>query len=136
MFGIKPQTLHYWYKHYLSHYHKDKLEKKWGEKTFNQVNKSTGELKEMKDKLPIVKAQNFGAMMTIDEKQVGKKIYTIMTNIQTNKIGLMAQTMKPEELQQIVEKYLSEVASQVQSISCDMSPSFKKFCRDNFKNIE
>lgn len=67
--------------------------------------------------------------MTIDEKQIGKKMYTIMTNSQTGKIALLAQTMKPEELKQAMENYLSERLLDVKSVSCDMSQSYNKFCK-------
>ena len=72
--------------------------------------------------------------MTIDEKQIGKKMYTIMTNAKTGKIAFLAQTMKPEELQQAIDSYLSEKAVEVKSVSCDMSPSYKKFCKEAFPN--
>lgn len=135
MFGIKPKTLHHWYKDDLSGYKKEKEDGRWGEKKILDVDKGTGEvLKEIP--VPIAKAENFGSHMTIDEKQIGKKMYTIMTNAKTGKIGLLAQTMKPGELRQAVEKYLPEKTSEVKSVSCDMSPSYKKFCKELFPNTQ
>jgi hypothetical protein len=43
--------------------------------------------------------------MTIDEKQIGKKMYTVMTNARSGKIALLAQTLNPEELKQAIENY-------------------------------
>jgi transposase len=131
MFGIKPKTLHYWYKENLSGYKQDVAAGHWGEKKITIADEGTGEIvKEMP--VPIAKPENFGSHMTIDEKQIGKKMYTIMTNAKTGKIALLAQTMKPEELKQSIESYLSEKVNEVKSVSCDMSPSYKKFCKEAF----
>ncbi|MBK7099275.1 MAG: transposase [Sphingobacteriales bacterium] len=40
--------------------------------------------------------------------------------------------MKPEELKQVMEHYLSQVLEEVKSVSCDMSPSYKKLCKRHF----
>jgi len=133
MFSIKPKTLHYWYKENLSGYKQAVTAGLWGEKKITIADQDTGEI--IKEKpVPIAKAENFGSHMTIDEKQIGKKMYTIMTNAQTGKIAFLAQTMKPEELQQAIDSYLSEKAIEVKSVSCDMSPSYKKFCKEAFPN--
>ena len=133
MFGIKPKTLHHWYKDDLSGYDKEIEAGRWGEKKILEVDEETGEvLKEIP--VPIAKPENFGSHMTIDEKQIGKTMYTIMTNANTGKIALLAQTMKPQYLKQAVEKYLPESTSVVRSTSCDMSPSYKKFCKELFPN--
>lgn len=133
MFGIKPKTLHYWYKENLSGYKQAVAAGLWGEKKITIADQDTGEI--IKEKpVPIAKTENFGSHMTVDEKQIGKKMYTIMTNAQTGKIAFLAQTMKPEELKQAVESYLSEKVGEVKSVSCDMSPSYKKFCKEAFPN--
>ena len=135
MFGIKPKTLHHWYKGDLSGYKQDVGAGRWGGKKIMEVDMETGEvLKETP--VPIAKPENFGSHMTIDEKQIGKKMYTIMTNANTGKIALLAQTMKPAELKQAVENYLPEKTDAVKSISCDMSPSYKKLCKEVFPNTQ
>ena len=133
MFGIKPKTLHYWYKENLSGYKQAVAAGQWGEKKITIADQDTGEVIKEKQ-VPIAKAENFGSHMTVDEKQIGKKMYTIMTNARTGKIALLAQTMKPEELKQAIDSYLSEKAIEVKSVSCDMSPSYKKFCKEAFPN--
>lgn len=127
--------MHYWYKEVLSNYRSDIAAGKWGNNKIQIIDKDTGEVKKEKP-VPIAKAENFGPKMTIDEKQIGKKMYTIMTNAQSGKIALLAQTMKPEELRQAMENYLPEVLNQVKSVSCDMSPSYKKFCKEIFPNTQ
>lgn len=135
MFSIKPRTLHYWYKYELSDYKKDIKSGIWGQKKIMVADKDTGEV--IKEKpVPIAKSENMGSHMTVDEKQIGKKMYTIMTNAHTGKIAFLAQSMNPEELQQAVENYLLEKTPDVKCVSCDMSPSYKKFCKDVFPNTQ
>lgn len=135
MFGLKPKTVHYWYKEEWSDYRKDIAEGKWGDKKIQVVDKSSGEV--IKEKpVPIAKVENMGSHMTIDEKQIGKKMYTIMTNSKTGKIALLAQSMKVEELKAAIQTYLSAMTDEVRSVSCDMSPSYKKLCREVFPNTQ
>jgi transposase len=135
MFSIKPKTLHYWYKEILSGYKQDVEAGRWGEKKITIVDEDTGEI--LKEKaVPIAKSENFGSHMTIDEKQIGKKMYTIMTNANTGKIAFLAQTLKSVELKQAMKNYLSEKLCEVKSVSCDMSASYKKFCKEMFPNTQ
>ncbi len=131
MFGLKPKTLHYWYKEELSGYREAKAAGAWGGKKIKVLDKDTGEVTGEKP-VPIAKTENMGADMTIDEKQIGKKMYTVMTNAQTGKIALLAPTMKPEELASAIGEYLGPKTAGVKSVSLDMSPSYKKLCRDMF----
>ncbi len=135
MFSIKPKTLHYWYKEELSGYKQEVEAGRWGDKKIQVVDKDSGEVVKEKP-VPIAKPENMDSHMTIDEKQIGKIMYTIMTNAKTGKIAFLAQTMKPEELKQAVENYLFSKASEVKSVSCDMSPSYKKFCKQVFPNTQ
>jgi hypothetical protein len=107
MYGIKPKTLHYWYKEYLSGYRQQVAEGKWGEKKMHVVNKETGEVVREKA-VPIAKSENMGSHMTVDEKQIGKKMYTIMTNLKTGKIAFLAQSQKSEELQEAARNYFPD----------------------------
>jgi transposase len=133
MFGIKPKTLHYWYKKHLSGYEQAIAEGRWGEKKIQVVDADTGEIVKEKP-VPIAKAENVGADMTIDEKQVGKKMYTIMTNQRSGKIALLAQSLKSKELKQTIENYFVDNLTDVRSVSCDMSASYKKLCKEIFPN--
>jgi len=133
MFGLKPKTVHYWYKEELSDYRRDISEGKWGTKSIKVVDKDTGEV--IKEKpVPIAKPENMGSHMTIDEKQIGKKMYTIMTNSQTSKIAFLAQSLKEEELKQAIQNYMAHTIEEVKSVSCDMSPTYKKLCKEVFPN--
>lgn len=133
MFAIKAKTLFYWYKEYLSGYRQQVAEGKWGEKKIHVVDKETGEI--IKEKpVPIAKEENMGTHMTVDEKQIGKKMYTIMTNVKTGKIALLAQSQKSDELKEAVENYFPDKLNEVKSVSCDMSPTYIKFCKEVFPN--
>jgi hypothetical protein len=133
MFGIKPKTLHYWYKKHLSGYEQAIAEGRWGEKKIHVVDEDTGEVVKEKP-VPIAKVENLGADMTIDEKQVGKKMYTVMTNQQSGKIALLAQSLKSHELKQPIENYFGDKRMDVRSVSCDMSAGYKKLCKELFPN--
>ena len=135
MFGLKPRTLYYWYKENLSGYRQARACGEWGGKFIRKVNEQTGEVVAEKE-IPIIKAGNMGANMTIDEKQIGKMMYTVMTNADSGKIALVAPTLKPDELQQVMDNYLPVESQKVQSVSCDMSPSYKKFCKNAFPQAE
>lgn len=89
-----------------------------------------------KDCIQIAEVENIGEQMTIDEKQIGKKMYTIMSNSKTGQIALLAQTLRVDDLELIAQKYFKDKLEIVQSISCDMSPSYKKFCKITFPNTE
>lgn len=135
MFGLKPRTLYYWYKEDLSGYRKAKASGVWGNKAIRVTDKESGEVLSEKE-VPVAKAENMGSNMTIDEKQIGKTMYTVMTNADTGKIALLAHSLKPEDLQQVIDNYLAKEAQNVRSVSCDMSPSYKKFSRQAFPNAE
>lgn len=131
MFDIKPRTLHYWYKNYLSGYEQQRTEGSWGDKHIDVVDEETGEVVSEKT-VPIAKVDNMGASMTIDEKQIGKRMYTVMTNQKSGKIALVAESLKPAELKRTLEDYLADKLEEVHSVSCDMSSSYIKLIKDVF----
>jgi len=61
-------------------------------------------------------------------------MYTIMTNSQTSKIAFLAQSLKEEELKQAIQNYMAHTIEEVKSVSCDMSPTYKKLCKEVFPN--
>ena len=88
--------------------------------------------KDKKEKIvPILKAENFGEEMALDEKMIDEEFYTVMTNRQTGKIALLAETMRIDELSQLINK-IGEVREKVKEITLDMSPTYEKFCEQNF----
>ena len=71
---------------------------------------------------------NLGDNMAIDEKQIGGNFYTILTNRKSGKIALLAQTVKSNELAQIIPKFGLR-GFYVKSITRDLSPAYDWFSR-------
>jgi len=65
---------------------------------------------------------NLGTDMAIDEKQIGGDFYTILTNRNSGKIALLAQTIKANELSQLIPKFGLR-GFYVKSITRDLSPA-------------
>ena len=126
---LGTKQLNYWYKEHLSHYNFDTKTGKWnGDKIALEVDVSTGEV--LKEKVVvIVKPENMGTKMAIDDKQIGKDVFTILTNQESQKIALMVESIKADELLASMQ-LLGNQNDKVQSISCDMAPSYLKLCRE------
>jgi len=77
--------------------------------------------------VPILKPENLGAKMSIDEKHISDEIYTILSNRQTSKIAMICKSINYTEIKQVFEKLLPGL-NQVQSITRDFSPLFEKVC--------
>ena len=89
------KTLHKWHIEYLSGYNPE------GEKKVHQHDvKIVKGTKESIIEVPILRSENIGQDMGIDEKMIGEQWYTILTNRQTGKIAICAATTKSLYLQQ------------------------------------
>jgi transposase len=123
---VPSKTLFRWYRQYLSGYEEAKKEGRWGKDNFIG--------KDKKEKVvAVLKEENFGEEMSIDEKMIDEEFYTVMTNRQTGKIALLAETTNVEELTQLMKK-IPSAREKVKEITLDMSPTYEKFCRENFGN--
>lgn len=126
---MRPKTLYRWYREQLSGYNQAKSEGLWAANKFASVSEQTGEIAYRP--VYIAKAENMGEVMSIDDKHIGKDMFTIMTNQQTGKIAFMAESLKVEELKQAAA-YLGTSVNKVKTICCDMSSSYLKFCQEVF----
>ena len=136
MFGMKSKSLHYLYQHHLSDYKKETKEETWKrEKVLTKFDIHTGEVLEEKP-LYVCKPEHVGEHMCIDDKQIGKGGFTILSNQQTGKIAMLMESVNGEELSQALSAYLPQVGTQVTSISSDMSPTYLKLCREQFTNAQ
>jgi len=123
---LPGKTLYTWYRQNLSGYVEAVSSGSWGKDNFIG--------KDKKEKIvPILKAENFGQEMALDEKMIDEEFYTVMTNRQTGKIALLAETMRIDELSSLIDK-IPEVRQEVKEITLDMSPSYEKFCEQNFSS--
>jgi transposase len=129
MFCIIPQTLTYWYRHYLSDYQLDKTTGTWPAKTLYDVDEDTGELF---NELPlyVFKPENIGEQMCIDDKGIGHEGFTIMSNGQTGKMALMLESTKAEDVAAALKLYEKEDLEKIKAMSCDMSATYLKVCRE------
>jgi hypothetical protein len=97
MFNIKPKTLYHWYCDHLSNYKPDIEQGKWLKDKIPIADQQTGEILS-ESPVYIARPENVGERMNIDDKQIGKDVFTIMTNRDAGKIALMVETTKVEEL--------------------------------------
>ena len=84
-------------------------------------------------RVPILEVDNLGADMAIDGKQISGDFYTILTNRNSGKIALLAQTIKASELSQLIPKFGLR-GFYVKSITRDLSPAYDWFSRQFFCN--
>ena len=121
---LPPQTIYSWYRHYLSGYPEAVESKEWGKYNFTGSDK--------REKLvAVLKPENFGEEMSVDEKMIDEEYYTVMTNRETGKIALLAETLTVAELNRLIDK-TGEAKQQVKTITADLSPTYEKFCEQSF----
>jgi len=127
MFDIKPQTLQYWYKNFLSDYFPDIESNKWHPQKIETVDKTTGEIKEKP--VYVFKKENLGERMSIDDKAISHCGFTILSNNNTGKMALMVESTNSEEVEQAMSLFGKELW-RIKSISMDMSPTYALVCNN------
>jgi transposase len=125
--SIKSKTLYYWYRKYLSGYPEALKSGEWGQNDFVSYHGREPTL----SRVPVLKPENFGAEMSIDEKMLDEDFFTIMTNRNTGKVALLAQTMRVDELTKLMDK-IPQIHTVPKHITCDLSPTYEKFCETVF----
>ena len=83
--------------------------------------------------VPIMKPENIGHHMAIDEKHIDGEYYTILSNKETGKIAMLAQTTKASQISQILE-FCADKRMNVKTISRDLASHYDWVCRENFMN--
>lgn len=126
MFDIKPQSLQYWYKNFLSDYMPDIENKKWHPQKIETVDEFTGEV--LKEKpVYIFKPENLGQNMAIDDKNIGGNGFTIFSNNDTGKIAMMIESTRYEEISVAMGLFGDELRK-VRNVSRDMSTTYALTC--------
>jgi transposase len=121
---LRSQTVYSWYRQYLSGYPEAVASGQWGKDNFTD--------REKKQKsVPVLKLENFGEEMAVDEKMIDEEFYTILTNRQTGKIAMLAETLQVADLNKLMNK-ISEVKNVVKEITVDLSPTYERFCEQSF----
>ncbi|GHU81120.1 ISL3 family transposase [Bacteroidia bacterium] len=121
MFGLLGKTLHYWYKNILSDYLPDKQSGKWCSEKIEVVNKRTGEI--TPKPVYVLKPENLGANMSIDDKAIGHDGFTILSNNDTGKMAMMVECTQAEGVEQAMKKFGADL-QKIRNISMDMSPTY------------
>jgi transposase len=126
---VDGQKLWRWYRDHLSGF--------WEEGTQAEHYKNDIEIIQGKGKetirVPILKPENIGPNMAIDEKQIGEDMHTILSNRDTGKIAMLARTVSAG----ILQKAIASVGDKVDIVSTmtrDMSSTYAKFGDGAFPN--
>ena len=72
--------------------------------------------------------------MAIDEKTIDGVCFTIISNRETSKSALMADTLRTSELRQILSRFSVKTKMKVKSVSRDMAPNYDWLARTTFPN--
>jgi len=131
--SIPPGKLSCWYKHVLSGFTSISEKRRRHIHDVSISNPKGGE--KINIRVPILELDNIGEHMAIDEKQIGKEIVTILSNSDTGKIAMMANTLKSRELVEAIGRYY-KLTYKVKSITRDLSNSYDWFSRQVFPNAE
>ena len=123
--GMSSKKLYRWYKE-LSGYNTAERDGLIGKDDI--IVKQKGVLEKIK--VPISKPENLGCKMAIDEKTINGVCYTILSNRQTNKIALMASTLKTQYLVKLLSNFNNK--QQVESLTRDMAQNFDWLGRQVF----
>ena len=128
--GMNSKKLQRWYQQVLSGFSQAVEKGEIGK--YNLRVRERGKIKEIV--VPILKENNLGEQMAIDEKNINGITYTILSNRKTNKIALMASTLKVNELMQLLKEFDIEKRMQVRSLSRDMASNYDWLGREAFMN--
>jgi len=79
--------------------------------------------------VPILKPENFGAKMAIDEKHIGEDICTVISNRQTGRIALLAKSLNYTDIKEVFLHNKLPLAN-IESITRDFSGLFEKVCTE------
>ena len=104
-------------------------QKKFHENDFQVV--ENGVQKDIR--VPILKVENIGPNMAIDEKQIGEEMHTVLSNRDTGKIALLTRTLKANHLSHLIKSFDSK-GFEVKTVTRDLANNYDWFCRQAFPN--
>lgn len=129
--GISTATFYRWYKEFLSDFRTEKEQLKLHEHDISAKKKIND--KELKIRVPILKIENMGESMAIDEKHINNTFYTVLTNGITGKVALMIDSMSPKYVGESLLK-LNNKLLLVKTVTRDLSPTYKSIADKFFPN--
>lgn len=129
MMGVKHTTLHDWYKNHLSGFHTEEVQQALHQFDIPPATASGDE----PISVPILKSENLGGSMAIDEKHINGKFYTILSNNSTGKIALMAATHSKQQLDKVMMEFGIK-RFEVKTLTRDLSNTYDWVGREHFMN--
>jgi len=133
--GNDGKKIYRWYKEVLSGFTKPEEQLSLHQNDIPQTRKidpKTGEVPVIS--VPILKPENFGENMAIDDKNIGGEGYTVFSNKDTGKIAVLAQTTKASDLAEILQKVSVKILFAVKTISKDLAENYDWIARSLFLN--
>jgi len=124
--NLDPQLIWRWYRDHLSGFRESEAT---GEHYQHDLQLSNGDTV----RVPIYEPDNFSKSMSIDEKQIGEEMHTILSNRETGKIALMVRSMQYSDLQKLLDKE-SLICRNVETLTRDLSPLYAKVGNELFCN--
>lgn len=127
---MDKKKLHDWYKNHLSDFTST-------QKELHQydIDLAPSEQigKQLSIDVPIVKPENMGPHMAVDEKYINGEFYTLLTNGETGKIALMAATTKAAQLGKAMSVF-GDKRFKVKIFTRDLAPNYDWLGREQFMN--
>jgi hypothetical protein len=130
---LNNNKLYRWYKEHLSGYRSEREQETLFKHDFEVGIGS----RKRKVRVPIYEVENMGKHMAIDEKQISEEMHTLLTNRDTGKLALLAQSVSFEELSYILSPESKENRS-VDTLTRDLSSTYRKlgdYCFFNASQI-
>ena len=138
VFGISAKKIYNWYKNHLSDFREPKAQSKLHE--FDSIDINLIDKKTKKAKVipvPIFEPKNLGKDMVIDDKNLNKEGYTIISNKKTGKIFLMIMTRKAKIIRKLILAHVSyEARLRVATISKDLAYGYDWIANTCFSNAQ
>ena len=128
--GMSSKKLHRWYQNVLSGFSQAQEKGELDKDNLQVIRKG----KYIDVSVPIFKESNLGEQMAVDEKTINGTCYTILSNRNTGKIALMADTLKTEYLMKIIGRIDIDKRMSVKSLSRDLAPNYDWLGRQAFMN--
>jgi transposase len=130
--GLDKQKLHDWYKNHLSDFTTTRVQEQLHQHDIplppQEITKASKSID-----VPILKPENIGEHMAVDEKYINGEFYTLLTNGKTGKIALMAATTKTSLLNRVISKFDGKLFN-VKVLTRDLASNYEWFGRENFMN--
>jgi transposase len=136
VFGISGRKIYDWYRNVLSGFDDPEAQKRLHEHDTVDpalIDKETGKPKKVF--VPILKPENFGENMTIDDKNIGGEGYTVISNKDTGKIAALIMSVKAGIVSDVLLKNVpAKILMAVKTVTKDLAENYDWMARTCFMN--